>query len=143
MGHTVACAIKVLGMSAVNEIPSSVVIDTPEDVWMKDDMDRKEILRDVVSRIVDECVDLSKTFAESRPRTGQVHDGVHAYSWESLSLGFLFWNSRTALGRVIEDALRMFGNTSCCYSKRTSYSTSRAAQKVQVCQHAWPDGTFE
>ena len=58
-GHVVACAMKILGMSAVNEIPSSAVIDTPEDVWMKDDMDRKAILRDVASLIVDECVDLS------------------------------------------------------------------------------------
>ena len=89
-GHIIACAMQVLGMSAVNEIPTSTVIDSPEDVWMKDDTERKSILRDVTSQIVDQYIDLSTTFTESQPLTERVHDGIHAYSCESLSLGLLF-----------------------------------------------------
>ena len=46
------------------------------------------------------------TFAESRPCAGQVHDGVHAYSCESLSLGLLFLEFKDSIregdgGRVM------------------------------------------
>ena len=89
-GHIIACAMNVLGMSAVNKTPFSTVIDSPEDAWIKGDVERKAILTDVTSRIVDRFVDLSTTFAKSRPHTEQIRDGVHAYSCKTLSLGLLF-----------------------------------------------------
>ena len=68
-GYIVACAMEVLDMSAVNEVPSSAVIDSPEDAWMKDDTERKSIFTEASSLIYEWYVDLSTTFAESRPHT--------------------------------------------------------------------------
>ena len=68
-GYIVACAMEVLDMSALNEVPSSAVIDSPEDAWRKDDTERKSILTEVSSQIVDQYVDLSTSFAESQAHT--------------------------------------------------------------------------
>ena len=65
-GYIVAGAMEVLGMSVVNDVPSSAVIDSPEDAWMQDDTERKSILTEVSSWITDRYVDLSTTFAESQ-----------------------------------------------------------------------------
>lgn len=87
-GHVIACTMEVLGMSSVNDIPSSTVIDSPEDVWMMDDTERKCILYDVASQVVEGYIDLSTRFAETKRRPSA--DGVHAYACETLSLGLLY-----------------------------------------------------
>ena len=88
-GHIIACAMEMLGMSSIDAIPSSSIIPSPEEAWMKDDTERKSILMDVASDIVDKYVDLSTTFADSRSsRTSP--DRVFAYSCEVLTLGLLF-----------------------------------------------------
>ena len=94
-GHVIACTMEVLGMSSVDEIPSSTVIDSPEEVWMKDDTERKSILNDVASRVVEGYVDLSTRFAEMKQRPSG--DGVHAYACEALSLGLLYLEFKDAI----------------------------------------------
>ena len=39
-GHIIACAMQLLGMSAIDEVPSSAIILSPEDAWMKDDSEQ-------------------------------------------------------------------------------------------------------
>ena len=56
-GHVVSCAMQLLGMSSIDEIPSSTVIQSPEDAWMKDDSERKSILMEVATLIVEQNVD--------------------------------------------------------------------------------------
>lgn len=95
-GHVVACAMHLLGMSSIDEIPSSTVIQSPEDALMKDDSERKSILIEVATLIVEQNVDLSTSFSDSQssnlakqsPATDS--DSVYAYSSEVLSLGLLF-----------------------------------------------------
>ena len=88
-GHVIACAMELLDMSSIEGIPSSSVIPAPDEAWMKDDSERKSILMDVASDIVDKYVDLSTTFADTK--TSRVpSDSVFAYSCEVLSLGLLF-----------------------------------------------------
>lgn len=93
-GHVIACVMELLGMSSVDAIPTSDIIPSPEDAWMKDDSERMSILNEVSSRIVDRCVDLSTTFSDSqvhlRNSTQTPTDTVYAYSCETLSLGLLF-----------------------------------------------------
>ena len=84
-GHIIACTMEVLGMSSVNDIPSSTVIDSPEEVWMMDDTERKSILYDIASQVVENYIDLSTRFAETKQCPSA--DGVHAYACETLSLG--------------------------------------------------------
>ena len=91
-GHVIACAMQLLGMSSVDAVPSSNVIQSPEEAWMRDDIERKSILMDVSSLIVDQNVDLSTTFADSPSEESarMPVDSVYAYSSETLSLGLLF-----------------------------------------------------
>lgn len=91
IGHVIACAMEILGMASVNAMPSSNVIQSPDEVWQKDDSERKSILLEVASQIVDQNVDLSCTFADSQSRepTCAPADGVYAYTCETLTLGLL------------------------------------------------------
>ena len=107
-GHVIACTMEVLGMSSVAEIPSSTVIDSPEEVWMKDDTERKSILNDVASRVVEGYVDRSTRFAEMKQRPRG--DGVHAYDCEALSLGLLYLELRTPSEKVTETVFCVYGS---------------------------------
>ena len=98
MGYITACAMELLGITAIDEIPTSGVIEKPEEAWMKDDRERLSTSMDVAKLIVEQHVDLSATFSESQsnilPATS---DGVHAYSFETLSLGLLFMEFKDAI----------------------------------------------
>ena len=97
-GYIIACAMELFGMSSVDAIPTSNIIQSPEEVWMKDDSERKSILMEVASAIVDQHVDLSTNFADSKSEksatrsctTHKQPDSVYAYSCEILTLGLLF-----------------------------------------------------
>ena len=56
-GHVIACALQLVGMSSIDEIPSSTVIQSPEDALMKDDSERKSILMELATLIVEQNVD--------------------------------------------------------------------------------------
>ena len=99
-GHVIACAMQLLGMSSVNEIPSSSVIESPEGSWMKDDSERKSILMEVATLIVEQNVDLSMTFSDSQSSDlakRSAADSVYSYSCEVLSLGLLFLEFKDAI----------------------------------------------
>ena len=96
-GYVIACAMELLGMSSVDAVPSSSIIQSSDEAWMKDDSERKSILMDVASAIVDQHVDLSTNFADSKSKESthshtarKKPDGVYAYSCETLTLGLLF-----------------------------------------------------
>lgn len=65
-GHVVVCAMELLKMSSVDDIPSSSIIQSHGEAWMKDDSERKSILMDVASLIVEQNIDLSTTFTDSQ-----------------------------------------------------------------------------
>ena len=90
-GHIIACAMEMLGMSSVNAVPSSNVIQSTDELWMRDDSERKSVLMEVASQIVDQNVDLSCTFADSQSResTCVPADSVYTYACETLTLGLL------------------------------------------------------
>ena len=122
-GHIIACTMEVLGMSNIAEIPSSTVVDSPEEVWMKDDTERKSILNDVASRVVEECFDLSTRFAEMKQH--QSGDGVHDYACEALSLGLLYLEFKDAIREGDGDRiLRVWQHFLLLFkaSNRTNYS---------------------
>lgn len=97
-GYVIVCAMELLGMSSIDAVPTSKIIASPEEVWMKDDSDRKSVLMEVASAIVDQYVDLSTNFADSKSGELATHlrtthkqpDSVYAYSCEILTLGLLF-----------------------------------------------------
>ena len=93
-GHIIACAMELLGMSSIDAVPSSNIIQSADEVWMKDDEERKSILMDVASEIVDQHVDLSTNFADSKSEESthspMQPDSVYAYSCEIITLGLLF-----------------------------------------------------
>lgn len=97
-GYVIACAMELLGMSAVDKVPSSGVIKEPEELWMKQDNERKSVLMDVASLAIEQHVDLSTNFSESQSSTlPATSDGVFAYSCETLSLGLLFLEFKDAI----------------------------------------------
>jgi L1 cell adhesion molecule like protein len=91
-GHIITSAMELLGMSSVDEVPSSQFVPSPEEAGMRVDSERKSILMEVASHIVDHNVDLSTTFADSQSTetTSTQADSVYAYSCETLTLGLLF-----------------------------------------------------
>lgn len=107
-------------MSSVDAVPSSDIIPSPDEVWMRDDSDRKSILMDVASAIVDQHVNLSTHFADSSsdestlPHTTRKHpDSVYAYSCEVLTLGLLFLEFKDSIKGDEDRDMRVF----FCYSK--------------------------
>ena len=80
-------------------IPSSTIIDSPEEVWIKDDSERKAIIMEVASTTVDQYVDLSTKFAESQTQmpTSLCTNNVNACSCETLSLGLPFMEFKDAI----------------------------------------------
>ena len=98
-GHIIASAMELLGMSSIDDVPSSTIIESPEEVWMKDDSERKAIIMEVASTIVDHNVDLSTKFAATQTQvpTSTCTDNVNAYSCETLSLGLLFMEFKDAI----------------------------------------------
>ena len=99
-GYIIACAMELLGMSAVDEIPSSGFIKEADEVWMKDDSERRSILMDVAKAIVEQHVDLSTNFSESHSSASTLptsSDSVYAYSCETLSLGLLYLEFKDAI----------------------------------------------
>ena len=100
-GHVIACAMQLLSMSPINETPSSTVIRSPEDAWMQDDSERKSILMEIATLIVEQNVDLSTTFSNSQScnlaKQSPIADSVYTYSCEVLSLGLLFLEFKDAI----------------------------------------------
>ena len=97
--HVIASAMELLGMSSIDDLPSFTITQSPEDVWMKDNSERKAIVMEVASSIVDQNVDLSTKFVESQTQisTSACSDSVYAYSCETLSLGLLFMEFKDAI----------------------------------------------
>ena len=96
-GHVFAAAMELLGMSSIDDVPSSTIIQSPEDVWMKDDSERKVMVMEVASIIIDQNVDLSTKFAESQTQISTSTDSVYAYSCGTLSLGLIFKEFKDAI----------------------------------------------
>ena len=90
VGHIISSAMEILGMCAIDEMPSSGVIQCPDEVWMKDDSERKSILNEVASLVVERYVDLSTIFSSPSANLPSTSDKVNAYACETLSLGLLF-----------------------------------------------------
>ena len=98
-GHVIACALQLLGMSDINDLPTQTI--TSYETWMMDDIERRRILMDTATQIVEENVDLSTNFS---PESTSVHeistDNVYAYACEVLSLGLLYFEFRDAIKEV-------------------------------------------
>lgn len=97
-GHIITCAMEILGMSSIDDIPSSGVIQSPDEVWFKDDNEREAILEEVSSLVVEQYVDLSTIFSSPRnEHLPATTDHVNAYTCETLSLGLLFLEFKDAI----------------------------------------------
>ena len=99
----ISCALNLLGMTDVHQLPAESIIQ--RDAWMLDDDDQRKILMDTAKRTVEENVDLSITFA-SDSTVEPTSDGVYAYAREVLSLGLLYSEFRDSIkegdgGRVL------------------------------------------
>ena len=85
-------------MSSIDDIPSSGVIQSPDEVWFKDDNERKAILEEVSSLVIEQYVDLSTIFSSPRNKhLPATTDHVNAYACETLSLGLLFLEFKDAI----------------------------------------------
>ena len=94
VGHIITSTMDILGMSAIDEVPSSVPI------WMKSDSERKAIVKEVASLVVEQCVDLSTIFSSPQDKCrdqSTTSDGINAYACETLSLGLLFQEFKDAV----------------------------------------------
>ena len=85
-GHTLAAAMELLGMSSVNDTPTSALISP--DVWMLDDSQRKSKIIAIARKLVDKYFHLSAHFSPSGK--SKPVDAVYSYACETLSLGLLY-----------------------------------------------------
>ena len=95
-GHIITCAMEILGMSSIDEVPVSGVIQCPEEAWFKDDNERKAILEEVSSLVVEQYVDLSTIFFNPRSKHLPATTD-HVYACKTLSLGLLFMEFKDAI----------------------------------------------
>ena len=100
VGHIITSTMEILGMSTIDEVPSSGVIQSPEEIWMKGDSERKAIVKEVASLVVEQCVDLSTIFSSPQDKHRDqptTSDAINAYACETLSLGLLFLEFKDAV----------------------------------------------
>ena len=71
-------------MSTPDESPSSLFGVLPVDAWMKDDNERKQLLMDVASHIVEHNVDLSTSFCDSTFLNFPLHSIVYFHTHAKL-----------------------------------------------------------
>lgn len=95
--HVLACALNLLGMSDVGDVPTQFI--TSEDVWMLDNMERRQILADTAMQIVEDNVDLSIHFFSDgiSGNTAPPADSVYSYACEVLSLGLFYFEFRDCI----------------------------------------------
>lgn len=120
-----ACAMSLLEMSGVGDLSNKSVVS--HDAWMMDDTERKKILTDVATQIVEDNVDLSTTFHSNTEdsTTCQQLDGVNVYACETLSLGLPYFEFRDAVKEGDGDCvMRVWKYLLLLFkaSKRTNYS---------------------
>ena len=60
IAHVISCAMNLLGLSDVGDVPTRFI--TSDEVWMLDDTERRQILMDTVTQIIEDNVDLSVQF---------------------------------------------------------------------------------
>ena len=96
----ITCAMEILAMSSIDEVPSSGVVQSPSEAWLKDDSERKAILDEVTSLVVEQYVDLSTMFSKPHDKRNPLPattDRVNVYACETLSLGLLFLEFKHAI----------------------------------------------
>lgn len=94
-GHILVAVMNVLGMSSVDDTPSSTLVSP--DAWMLSDEERKSTLLDVAAQVVDEHVDLSVELSKGKSDSAKASDTVYSYACETLSLGLLYMEFRDAI----------------------------------------------
>ena len=93
IGYIITAVVDFLGMSSLTDVPLPALI--PADVWMLSDSERRSILMDVASQVVQQHVDLSTHFSDGKQRNPP--DQVYAYSCEIMSLGLLYFEFKDAV----------------------------------------------
>ena len=84
--HILTTAMKVLGMSSIDDVPKNVVD-------LENDSERKLILMKVASAVVNEHVDLTLEFkvkSRGNKKSADGKDKVYSYACEVLSLGLIY-----------------------------------------------------
>ena len=92
-GYIITAVLDFLGMSSVIDLPLPTLV--PSDAWMLSDADRRSIVMDTASEVVQQHVDLSIQFADGKKH--KEPDTVYAYASELLSLGLLYFEFKDAV----------------------------------------------
>lgn len=93
IGYIITAVVDFLGMSSIRDLPLPAII--PNDAWMLSDSERRSILMDVASQVVQRHVDLSTQFSDGKKHNSP--DTVYAYACETLSLGLLYFEFKDAV----------------------------------------------
>lgn len=94
-GHILVAVMDFLGMSSVDDTPSSTLISP--DIWMLSDEERTSILMGVAAQVVNKHVDLSVQLSTDENTKAKAGDTVYSYACETLSLGLLYMEFRDAI----------------------------------------------
>ena len=92
--HIIVAAMQLLGMSTMDEMPSSHYVPNAESLWMETDDQRKGVLNRVAMGVVDSFVNLS---FNSLLRTDDSPDKIYLHANCLLSLGCLYLEFRDAI----------------------------------------------
>ena len=92
-GYIIVAVLDFLAMSSLSDSPLPSLI--PSDAWMLSDSDRKSLVMDVASQVVQQHVDLSVQFSDGKQH--KEPDTVYVYACELLSLGLLYFEFKDAV----------------------------------------------
>ena len=92
-GYIITAVLDFLGMSSIIDLPLPTLV--PSDAWMLSDADRRSIVMDTASEVVQQHVDLLIQFADGKKH--KEPDTVYAFASELLSLGLLYFEFKDAV----------------------------------------------
>ena len=87
--HILTAAMELLGMTEINEIPSSQIVSDLEDVWMESAEHRRKVIQQISVKVVETFTELqfNSQDAEAEHEVTGPEDGVFSYAKGLLTLG--------------------------------------------------------
>ena len=86
ISRVIAASLNILGMSNIQDVPSTSLIPEPHMIWMLTNPERKDILNKVSKKVVNNFID----FSFRGPTSATENDDVHKYAKHLLGLGLFY-----------------------------------------------------
>ena len=95
--HIIVAAMKYLHIKSQSDVPPDDIVPHAQDQWMLSKEERKVLIDNISSNIVETFVDFQFTSPAKKRRTGKMGDGIELYARDVLSMGLFYWEYSDAI----------------------------------------------